>query len=375
MTRALLVPYPADGHARPMAALAARLRADGHLVGLFAESATTRWRRDRPLPPRMVATADAATLCRHLFLGDVADMTRDIVDRAEADGAELLVADVMMPGAGLAAELTGLPWVSLSCSPVPALDAYRTFIDEPVAAAFDPRSTREALGLPTDDDRNLLGRTSDRLHLIPTTATFAGDPPLPASVALVGPFAPLPAGARPAPPPGRPVVVVTASTHSLSTLGSRALVQDRYLAAAVEAMGHLDVTGLVTCDRVAGATPPNVRLLGAVGHDELFDRSTAVVTHGGWGTVSRALVRGRPLVLVPLCGDQPYIAARCADLGLGIALPAETVTPAALREAIHAVVVEPRFGKAAGELAAELRAMAPLATASALISSTSVSEG
>jgi N-glycosyltransferase len=140
-------------------------------------------------------------------------------------------------------------------------------------------------------------------------------------------------------------------------------------------MGHLDVTGLVTRDRVAGATPPNVRLLGAVGHDELFDRSTAVVTHGGWGTVSRALVRGRPLVLVPLCGDQPYIAARCADLGLGIALPAETVTPAALREAIHAVVVEPRFGKAAGELAAELRAMAPLATASALISSTSVSEG
>jgi zeaxanthin glucosyltransferase len=372
MTRLLLVPFPETGHTQPMAALGARLHADGHEVTVFAETEATRWHLHQPLPQHMYTTADAATLCRHLFLGDVADMTRDIVDLAQRCRADLIVTDVMMPGGGLAAELTGLPWVSLSCSPIPALDAFRTFIDPPMVAAFDPRSTRQALGLPADDDRNLLGRTSDRLHLIPTTSTFAGDPELPAAVALTGPFAPLPA-ARPDGGPEPPTVVVTASTHSLSTLGGRASVQDRYVAAAVEALSGLAVTGLVTRDGGPVRPPANVRFLGPVPHDELFDRASAVVTHAGWGTVSRALVRGLPLVLVPIAGDQPYIAARCADLGLGIALPAETVTTTELRDAVRAVVEEPRFGKAAREFAVELHAMAPLATATSLITAVQAS--
>jgi hypothetical protein len=48
----------------------------------------------------MYAAAGGGALFRHLFLGDVADMTRDVVDLAEACGAELIVADVMMPVAG-----------------------------------------------------------------------------------------------------------------------------------------------------------------------------------------------------------------------------------------------------------------------------------
>ncbi|MFC7760434.1 glycosyltransferase [Catellatospora bangladeshensis] len=102
-------------------------------------------------------------------------------------------------------------------------------------------------------------------------------------------------------------------------------------------------------------------------HDELFDRASAVVTHAGWGTVCRALVRGLPLVLVPIFADQPYIATRCAELGLGIALDADTVTATELRDAIRAVVEEPRYRNAAQEVAGELRAMAPLATAADLI--------
>jgi len=375
--RVLLVPFPPAGHTEPMAALGTRLRGDGHRVTVFAESDTTRWHLHQPVPPQMYATADSATLYRYLFLGDVVAMARDIVDLAGACGAEVVVTDVMMPGGGLAAELAGLPWASLSCCPVPALDAYRAFLPEHAVAAFDPGSTREALGLPADD-RNLLGRTSGRLHLIPTTPAFAGPQDLPAHVALVGPFAPLPPVPLPV-PSGPPVVVVTASTHATAALGGRAFVQDRYVAAAVEALGGLAVTGLVTRDPVSGtgcARPPaNVRFLGPVPHEELFDRTTAVVTHAGWGTVSRALVRGLPLVLVPVSGDQPYIAARCAELGLGIALVAETVTPAELRDAVRAVVEEPRYRKATRELAAELRAMAPLATASSMITSMPASEG
>lgn len=365
MTSLLLVPFPPPGHAEPMAALAAQLRADGHAVAVFTESDTTRWGLRRPVTPQMYASADGAALYRHMFIGDIVNMSRDIVDLAGECGAELIVTDVLMPGGGLAAELTGLPWVSLSCAPLPVLDSYRAFMPREAVASFAPHSTRESLGLPADDDRNLLGRTSGMLHLIPTTPRFAGFPDLPAHVALVGPLAIAPPE-RPVPElSALPAIAVTSCSNSMAQL---TLVQDRYLAAAMKALADLEVTGLVTHE-ATGRPPANVRFLGRTPHEALFDRCAAVVTHAGWGTVSRALLRGLPLVLVPFHGDQPYIAARCADLGVGIALAAETVTAAELRDAVRAVIEEPRYREAAAGLSAELSAAEPLATASLMITS------
>jgi UDP:flavonoid glycosyltransferase YjiC (YdhE family) len=346
-----------------MAALAAELRAQGHGVTTFRESRHTRWRMSSPMPRSKLA-AGGGEMFRHLFLGDVADMARDIVDLAGACGADVIVSDVMMPGGGLAAELAGLPWATLSCNPLPELDAYRRFIPPHAVDAFTPKSTLESLGLPTDDDRNLLGRTSRQLHLIPATPGFVGYPDLPAPVALVGPFAP--PAAAPASDGAPPTVVVTSSTHPASELGRNAFIQARYVQAAVAALGGLDVRGLVTAE-VTGKPPANVQYLGTTAHDEVFDRSAAVVTHGGWGTVSRALVRGLPLVLVPITGDQPYVAQRCAALGLGISVAAESVTADDLRAAVREILHDPAYREAAAGLAAECRTLAPLPTACSMI--------
>jgi UDP:flavonoid glycosyltransferase YjiC (YdhE family) len=356
-----------------MAALGEQLRADGHQVTVFTEAVAARWRLNAPIPPSMFASADGGALFRHVFLGDVADMARDIAELVRARGAELVVADVMMAGAGLAADLTGLPWVSLFYSPVPELDAYRRFMPDNAVDAFTPKSTLESLGLPLDDERNLLERTSGWLHLVPTTPRFAGFPELPPEVALVGPLTPVPA-APPAGAAGRPVVVVTTTTNPPIALRRQILDQDRYLAAAVEALAGLEVVGLVTHQRTGshghnGGAAANVQFLGRIPHQELFGRAAAVVTHAGWGTVSRALAHGLPLVLVPFLGDQHYIAGRCVELGLGIALDAGSVTAAQLRAAVRAVLTEPGYRAAAAGFAAELRAAAPLPTASSLITS------
>jgi UDP:flavonoid glycosyltransferase YjiC (YdhE family) len=352
----LLVPFPPAGHTLPMEALAAQLREDGNAVTIFAESPTTRWGMRRPVTPQMHASADAAALFRHMFLGSIGDMTRDIVDLASTCGAELIVTDVLMPGGGLAAELAGLPWVSLSCTPVPELDSYRYFLPPEAGGCFEPASTRQELGLSADDHRNLLARTSPLLHLIPTTPSIAGFPDLPPQVTLSGPFTAIPADSPIAPTDRRPVVTVTTSSNPM---GQYALIERRYLKAAAEALASLDLTGLADHDAP---------------HSALFQRSDAAITHGGWGTVSRALLLGLPLVLVPFGADQPYIAARCADLGVGIvAATAETVTAAALRDAIGAVLEESSYRKAAAELAAELREAEPLATASSMITSLSAS--
>jgi UDP:flavonoid glycosyltransferase YjiC (YdhE family) len=42
-----------------------------------------------------------------------------------------------------------------------------------------------------------------------------------------------------------------------------------------------------------------------------------VVTHAGHGTVAAAASHGVPMLLLPMGRDQPMIAARAAELGLG----------------------------------------------------------
>lgn len=192
MTSVLLVPYHPPGNAEPMAALGRTLREQGHSVTVFSESEATRWRLDAPFPASMFAAGSGGAMFRHLLVGDVEDMALDVADLASARGAEVIVADVMMPGGGLAAELAGLPWVSLSCDPIPELDPFVEHLPDQAVEAFAPRPTLESLGLPVEDERNLLRRTSGELHLVPTTHRFAGFPDVSEPVALVGPFVPVP---------------------------------------------------------------------------------------------------------------------------------------------------------------------------------------
>jgi UDP:flavonoid glycosyltransferase YjiC (YdhE family) len=362
MTSVLAVPFSSPGHTQPMAALARQLRQHGLETTLFDQGAPGRSGSSGRPPVK----GDAGALFRHVLLGSVVDTTHALVRAARACRAQLIVGDLFAPAAGLAADLAGLPWVSLSCSPVPALDAYRVFLPPHAVDSFASDSTLDELGL-AGDGGNLLGRISPYLHLIPTTTRLAGCLPPPGRCAFVGPLVPLPPSSRPA--PDEPIAIaVTASTNPPATLGSRIFVQRRYVAAAAEAIDSLGARAVMAA-QPAGRSAGGPHSAGWVAHDEVFDRCTAVVTHAGWGTVSRALVRGLPLVLVPVIGDQEYIAARCSALGVGIALDGTSMTVADMRSAIREVIVNPTYRKTAAELAVELRAASPLATAASAIGS------
>jgi vancomycin aglycone glucosyltransferase len=60
-------------------------------------------------------------------------------------------------------------------------------------------------------------------------------------------------------------------------------------------------------------------VVGEVNHQALFGRVAAVVHHGGAGTTTTAARAGAPQVVVPQIVDQPYWAARVAELGIGAA--------------------------------------------------------
>ncbi|TVY75837.1 Sterol 3-beta-glucosyltransferase UGT80B1, partial [Lachnellula suecica] len=69
---------------------------------------------------------------------------------------------------------------------------------------------------------------------------------------------------------------------------------------------------------IGGAEPPEgVFLLGNVPHDWLFNYVSCVVHHGGAGTAAIGIAMGKPTVVVPFFGDQPFWGAMIHRAGAG----------------------------------------------------------
>lgn len=63
--------------------------------------------------------------------------------------------------------------------------------------------------------------------------------------------------------------------------------------------------------------PPNIHRAGAVSHQWLFPRASAVIHHGGAGTTAAVMRAGVPSAVVWFLGDQPTWGKRIARLGVG----------------------------------------------------------
>ena len=63
--------------------------------------------------------------------------------------------------------------------------------------------------------------------------------------------------------------------------------------------------------------PDEVYMLGNIPHDWLFQRVSCVVHHGGAGTTAAGIALGKPTVVVPFFGDQPFWGSMIARAGAG----------------------------------------------------------
>jgi UDP:flavonoid glycosyltransferase YjiC (YdhE family) len=96
--------------------------------------------------------------------------------------------------------------------------------------------------------------------------------------------------------------------------------------------------------------PTNVVIVHSAPHDIVMKQVSLVVTHGGHGTVARALSHVVPLLVIPMGRDQGDNAARVIAHGAGL-----TLTTDAAKEAIASAVIQliakphfPGSGGAAG---------------------------
>lgn len=81
--------------------------------------------------------------------------------------------------------------------------------------------------------------------------------------------------------------------------------------------------------------PEGVFMLGNCPHDWLFQHVSCVVHHGGAGTTAAGIALGRPTVIVPFFGDQPFWGAMVHRAGAGPApIPSKELTADKLADGI-----------------------------------------
>ncbi|EAU32050.1 predicted protein [Aspergillus terreus NIH2624] len=107
----------------------------------------------------------------------------------------------------------------------------------------------------------------------------------------------------------------------------------------------------------AGETeiPDNILLIGKCPHDWLFQHVSCVIHHGGAGTTAAGLLAGRPTIVIPFFGDQPFWGSIVARAGAGpLPVPYKQLTVEKLTEAIQ-TALKPETLEKAGEIGAEMR--------------------
>lgn len=403
--RMLVCCLPVPGHLGPHLALAQVLRARGHEVAVYSgasareavEGCGLRFvgfdpDMDRQLtgmifPPQGssgIATAGdraraalrpkrIAKVAQAWLLGTAPQQLRDIPAFCAAFRPDVIVCDLTVLGPILVLKDTMSVPVAVFCVipecpiPGPSAPPWGRGIPRPATALARARvalerrvidwimgdaraaanDLRRANGLPP-----LAGRIADEYGRVPLFMV-AGAPEfdyarddLPVCVHYVGPCTLADDGTAPPEwlrslPPSPPVVHVTEGTvHGDPPIVLRA-------AAAGLAGGPFQVVlstgGHRRPEDLDLPVAPNIRVEQIVSHHHLLPKTHVLVTTGSAGTVTRALMAGVPIVIVPIGWEHPETAQRIVETGVGLRLDPRRCTPKRLRAAVERVLGEPAY--------------------------------
>jgi sterol 3beta-glucosyltransferase len=102
--------------------------------------------------------------------------------------------------------------------------------------------------------------------------------------------------------------------------------------------------------------PATIMALDEAPHDWLFPRAAAVVHHGGAGTTAAGVRAGKPSIICPFLGDQPFWGRVIQQRGVGPApIPHRQLTVERLTAAITTVVQDAAMGARAAALGDAVR--------------------
>lgn len=363
--RMLLMSSAEKGHINPLAGVAQHLKGDGHHVGwltvpelspqlmaLGVESVTLS---DHPPPPPLVTCgAELARLVldppalrgwiRRLLLDAVPSQIEPARQALRRFRPDVVALDGMIYQGVIAAQLEGIPYAGISSA--------LTLLEPP---ELDFELIRTVRGLAAER-RALFARyglsaefrtcecLSPRLNVIFATDALVGpDAAIPPNTILVGPsIPPGPRGDETAFPwerlhADRPLVYCS--------FGSQISWQPEVFSLVAEAAASLGVQLVVSAGDLAEtdfarSLQDDAVVVRYAPQLALVERSAAFVSHGGANSLMEAMYHGVPMVLIPVCNDQPVQAHFLAKAGTGLSLDRRTLSAAAIRKAL-AVVLDP----------------------------------
>ncbi|MDI6105170.1 activator-dependent family glycosyltransferase [Actinoplanes sp. NEAU-A12] len=106
-----------------------------------------------------------------------------------------------------------------------------------------------------------------------------------------------------------------------------------------------------------GTVPDNCRIEPYVALHALAPTCSAVIHHGGFGTLSTVALHGVPHLVLPYHFEGPLLARKLAEQGAGLVVDADAVSGQAIREALLRLLHEPEFEVRAARLRAEYRSL------------------
>lgn len=113
-----------------------------------------------------------------------------------------------------------------------------------------------------------------------------------------------------------------------------------------------------------GVEDPAVHVIGSVPHSRLFPSMAAVVHHGGAGTTGAGLAAGKPTLICPVFGDQPFWGRRVATLGAGPEpIARRKLDSENLAAVLRQLVTVPAYRQAAAAIGEAIRAEDGIGTA------------
>lgn len=393
----LFTTWEGGGNLPPVLTVARKLRERGHRVRLMSdrinhEDATAAglgFHAWQTAPSRADRTPDSCPLrdweaanpqegigrvLDRIMFGPALEYARDLAAVLDREPADLVVTSEMLTGVLAACESRGQRVAILSANlclfPLDGMPVFGPGLPPPRTA--DERTLHEQIRAGTTAMLNArldaLNRARLALGLMPLDSVLkqldvagryllatsrAFDYPiekLPEQIRYAGPQLDEPAWASAWRSPwpendSRPLIVVGFSTTYQA--------HESVLQKIVDATAELPVRVLVTLGQIS---PESVRpaantvLVASAPHNVVMQQAALVVTHGGHGTVMRALKHQRPMLVIPHGRDQDENAARVAEHGAGLRLTAGATTEE-IRAALRRLLSEASFTESARRLA------------------------
>jgi zeaxanthin glucosyltransferase len=371
MKRVLVLTLPEKGHYHPLLGPALELERRGHEVAFAAcfdicaelEAAGVRHVLVPPgalPPPSTVRGAALAAILRdpRALSGWIRELLVEAPAR-QVEGVRAMIRDfrpdavaidTMSYVGAIAASLERVPWVG-----------WATSLNPVVPASMDSELLRTVRALDSERRQLFEGHAvaarfrvadvlSDRGTAVFATEalTESFDP----TVTLVGPSL---GGQRAGATvdwsfaEGRPLVY--------ASFGSQAWHQPQRFDALIDACRRIDFALLVAAGDLAATyaapgAPDWLRSVAVAPQLEALKHARVLVTHGGANSVMEALSQGVPMLVAPLCNDQPHNRWFVERAGAGIGLDLDACATAELAGALRRLAADGPERQAATRIAA-----------------------